>query len=390
MLQLHLSDQQFYYLLRCDLYTSGLILIVLWPVWSRHRYDHKITTRIITSSILICDIRVRLTLSYSDVIMGVIASQITGVLIVCSTVCSGAEQRKDQSSASLVFVRGNHRWLVDSPHKETVRRKKFPFDETSCTFNYIPLSIVLLATYNESENVRFAFNLPRTNGSSQFHRHFLYHFSIVYVFIFFNFNLMLPKKWQSYCCHLFYNTLQFVRIMKDYKYSQKLVGIHFCATSYLICMRMYYKAYVAVNSPGTGELPAQMASNAEKVSIWWRHHDYSIKISMSTSSFEDGASYGRPCDVLLFIVQATQSSASFYGNAFIPSLRLNMTSHTLWTFLAYPCYIRCCRVHKDSCIYRHMVINVWLNMRPEEFISKFFTVRPLWIWYGSFLGKYQY
>ena len=28
----------------------------------------------------------------------------------------------------------------------------------------------------------------------------------------------------------------------------------------------------AVNSPGTGEFPAEMASNAENVSIWWRHH----------------------------------------------------------------------------------------------------------------------
>ena len=28
----------------------------------------------------------------------------------------------------------------------------------------------------------------------------------------------------------------------------------------------------AENSPGTGEFPAQMASNAENVSIWWRHH----------------------------------------------------------------------------------------------------------------------
>ena len=27
----------------------------------------------------------------------------------------------------------------------------------------------------------------------------------------------------------------------------------------------------AGNSPGTGEFPAQMASNAENVSIWWRH-----------------------------------------------------------------------------------------------------------------------
>ena len=30
----------------------------------------------------------------------------------------------------------------------------------------------------------------------------------------------------------------------------------------------------ALNSPGTGEFPAKMASNAENVSIWWRHHDW--------------------------------------------------------------------------------------------------------------------
>ena len=35
----------------------------------------------------------------------VIASQITGVYIVYSTVCSEADQRKQQSSASLAFVR---------------------------------------------------------------------------------------------------------------------------------------------------------------------------------------------------------------------------------------------------------------------------------------------
>ena len=29
----------------------------------------------------------------------------------------------------------------------------------------------------------------------------------------------------------------------------------------------------AGNSPGTDEFPAQMASNAENVSIWWRHYD---------------------------------------------------------------------------------------------------------------------
>ena len=30
------------------------------------------------------------------------------------------------------------------------------------------------------------------------------------------------------------------------------------------------------NSPGTGEFPAQMASNAENVFIWWRHHDNEV------------------------------------------------------------------------------------------------------------------
>ena len=28
------------------------------------------------------------------------------------------------------------------------------------------------------------------------------------------------------------------------------------------------------DSPGTGEFPAQKASDAENVSIWWRHHEY--------------------------------------------------------------------------------------------------------------------
>ena len=52
---------------------------------------------------------------YSGVIMSVMASQITGVLIVYSTVYSGTDGRKHQSSTSLVFVRGIHRWWVNSP-----------------------------------------------------------------------------------------------------------------------------------------------------------------------------------------------------------------------------------------------------------------------------------
>ena len=40
------------------------------------------------------------------------ASQITGILIVCSTIWYVEDQRKHQSSPSLAFVRGIHQWPV--------------------------------------------------------------------------------------------------------------------------------------------------------------------------------------------------------------------------------------------------------------------------------------
>ena len=66
---------------------------------------------------------------HNDVIMGAMASQITCLVVVYSTVYSGADQRKHQSSASLCFVWGIRRWPVNSPHKRPVTRKMFPFDD---------------------------------------------------------------------------------------------------------------------------------------------------------------------------------------------------------------------------------------------------------------------
>ena len=54
---------------------------------------------------------------------------ITSLTIVYSTVYSCADQRKHQNSASLAFVRGIHRWPVNSHHKGPVTRKMFPFDD---------------------------------------------------------------------------------------------------------------------------------------------------------------------------------------------------------------------------------------------------------------------
>ena len=81
--------------------------------------------------------------------MGAIASQISSLTIVYSTVYSsvdqrnikapshwplcgefaGADQRKHHSSAPLAFVWGIRRWPVNSPHKWPVMRKMFPFDD---------------------------------------------------------------------------------------------------------------------------------------------------------------------------------------------------------------------------------------------------------------------
>ena len=86
------------------------------------RYQAITWTNVDTPLMRSCD-------HYSDVIMSAMASQITIVSFVCSTVCSGADQRKHQSSASLAFMGGIHRWPENSLHKRPVTRKMFPFDD---------------------------------------------------------------------------------------------------------------------------------------------------------------------------------------------------------------------------------------------------------------------
>ena len=79
---------------------------------------------------------------YNDGIMSVIAFQITSLTSVCSTVYSGADQIKHESSASLAFVRGIHRGPVNSTHKWPVTRKMFPFNDV------IMMSMGFMLCYN--------------------------------------------------------------------------------------------------------------------------------------------------------------------------------------------------------------------------------------------------
>ena len=100
---------------------------------------------------------------YSEAIMSAMASQITGVLIVYSTVCSGADQRKHQSSASVAFVRGIIRSPVNSPLKGPVTRKMFLFDDV---FMKIGNKFVGLILMLKSPNLKITPGMPKMSQSN--------------------------------------------------------------------------------------------------------------------------------------------------------------------------------------------------------------------------------
>ena len=117
------------------------------------------------------------TQHYNDAMLGAIASQITSLTIVFSTVYLDTDQRKHQSSASLAFVRGIHRRPVNSPHKWPVTRKIFPFDdvimracvrvEVGCSSLYKGYSVTTrwkdtgYESYRCSQTNKFCLILPR-------------------------------------------------------------------------------------------------------------------------------------------------------------------------------------------------------------------------------------
>ena len=90
-------------------------------------YDHQTTCHFLADRIHIYSFLkyqgISLNLALQWRVRSAMASQITWVSIVCLTVFVGADQRKHQSSTSLTFMRGTHRWPLDSPHKGRVTQK---------------------------------------------------------------------------------------------------------------------------------------------------------------------------------------------------------------------------------------------------------------------------
>ena len=66
----------------------------------------------------------------------------------------------------------------------------------------------------------------------------------------------------------------------------------------------------AGNSPLTDEFPTQMASNAENVSIWWRHHDLRTCCVGCNNVLWYTVIYGGSIGPWLLVMQGTRTSAS--------------------------------------------------------------------------------
>ena len=96
---------------------------------------------------------------YNDVIMSTMMSQITSLTIVYSTVYSGANQRKHQSSAPLAFVKGIHRRPVNSPHKWPITRKVFPFDDVIMVKSKL---VQVMAWYHQATRHCLSKSWPRS------------------------------------------------------------------------------------------------------------------------------------------------------------------------------------------------------------------------------------
>ena len=95
---------------------------------------------------------------YNDVIMTRMASQITSLMVVYSTVYSDADQRKHQSPASLAFVWGIHRdrWIPRT--KGQLRGKCFHLMTSSCGV-FSPVSYKYSA-HHRTGRVTVEHNLP--------------------------------------------------------------------------------------------------------------------------------------------------------------------------------------------------------------------------------------
>ena len=194
--------------------------------------------------------------------MTTMASQFTSLTIVYSTVYSGADQRKHQSSASLAFVRGIHR----SPHKWPVRGKCFHL-----------MTSVDIKSYG-SFIFYIVFNDNATNHRNYWH--LLIRRSIISLFVWGNDHLHGPCCFDSNVIQgtiavensCWYNSISVTRVATMFVHATAAQLTYIMCVSHedIMTKKSFWSwwrhqmetfsallALCAGNSPVTGEFPAQ-------------------------------------------------------------------------------------------------------------------------------------
>ena len=135
--------------------------------------------------------------------MNTMASQIISLTIVYSTVYSGKDQRKYQSSASLAFVWGIHRGPVTSPHKRPGTQEMSPFDDVIMLRGKCHKRTTIAKKQAYGSNIRVCTMVSWTSGELQLKITNLINFNFMkfwkwYLFVSLNVNGIVISNFQTY------------------------------------------------------------------------------------------------------------------------------------------------------------------------------------------------
>ena len=166
-----------------------------------------------------------------------------------------------------------------------------------------PTVNILTCSIDEDENIscypsncipRLAMSEPRLDVTIDLHSgtivsswvKFNHMYSIYYSV---HVSVVLAKKKRCYICNIFAALLWRHNGHDDVSNHQ----FHDCLLNRIFTHRSKKTSKLRVtglcvgNSPGAGEFPVQMASNAENVSIWWRHHGLFTTTLMDPGNIEN-------------------------------------------------------------------------------------------------------
>ena len=99
--------------------------------------------------------------------------------------------------------------------------------------------------------------------------------------------------------------------------------------------KLHVTGLYARNSPGTGEFPAQMASNAENLSIWWRHHEiwhhgnYRVSMINSVETYGDFSQWINCYIISCFQKVSATCMIYLFGTAVVYWLIINLRQYAI-------------------------------------------------------------